>query len=411
VRKVPGSHELAESLSNPMDKQDPPLTDPISPPLPPYVPKYPEFYGSHFNVEWFDEKFLELFSSIKSLSSSSTSTSLDELTRLKLLTQVGSGIYSFPCFKSTFCHQLLEESVSYIQYAQAYDLPIARPNSMNRYGLVLNLIGMRDLLSHLQHEYLHPISFFFFPIESTTKAFTDHHSFIVSYEPSRDRSLDLHTDDSEVTWNLCLGNEFTGSGLTFCGVMATAAHRQYQCSYQHQLGHAVVHLGRQRHGAETITSGERHNLIIWCRNESYRESEAYQLSLRRYERESNPPDVRCVSYTHDRDYLLYHDNYPRGKNPFHLSDGRSEDDNSGSSGEEEHQQGEDLPMPWCPPVRFGYDGIPTPNHLMKIVYTRLVEEEEEEQRKRSKRKRRPLRSELDRKREGEQEQDSSPATL
>jgi hypothetical protein len=334
---------------------------------PPYSPAYPEFYGSHFNIDWIDERFLQLFSSIQN------GASLEELIQTQLLIQVGSGIYSFPCLKPLVCQQLLEESFAYIQYAQANNLPIARPNSMNRYGLVLNLIGMRDLITHLQHQYLHPISLFFFPTESSS-SFTDHHSFIVSYSPTRDRALDLHTDDSDVTWNLCLGKEFTGSGLTFCGVLATATHRHYQCSYQHHLGHAVVHLGRQRHGAENITSGERHNLIIWCRNESYRMSAQYQESLRRYERESAPPDVRCVSYTHDRDYILYRESYPPGKNPFNLSAGDEE---------EEESQSEELPLPWCPPVQFGYRDIPTPNQLMKIVFTKLVEEEEERKKKKT----------------------------
>jgi hypothetical protein len=38
----------------------------------------------------------------------------------------------------------------------------------------------------------------------------------------------MHTDDSDVTFNICLGREFTASGLTFCGGIGTPAHRQFR---------------------------------------------------------------------------------------------------------------------------------------------------------------------------------------
>lgn len=320
-----------------------------------------ELYQNKFQSKWLTNEFLSIFHAIQE------GYSLNKLIEENLLNEIAEGIYSFPCFTTDFCHEFLTECENYIQYAVKNNISIHRPNSMNRYGLVLNLIGMENLITDLQQTYLLPISRFFFPIEASH--FTNHHSFIVSYEPDRDRALDLHTDDSDVTWNICLGKEFIGSGLTFCGIIGKSDHRQYKCSYQHVLGHAVVHLGEQRHGAENIIEGERHNLIIWCRNENYRRSELYHQRRSYYEKEANPPDLRCLSYTHDRDYILYHDKYPPGKNPFNLSDGIHDDD-----------EAQDLPMPWCPPVAFGYDGLPTPNQLMKIIYTKLVEEEEERDR-------------------------------
>ncbi len=35
--------------------------------------------------------------------------------------------------------------------------------------------------------------------------------------------------------------------------------------YSHVPGHAILHAGRHRHGAKAITSGQRTNLILWCR--------------------------------------------------------------------------------------------------------------------------------------------------
>ena len=117
----------------------------------------------------------------------------------------------------------------------------------------------------------------------------------------------MHVDNSDVTFNVCLGKEFTGAGLAFCGYMGEPAHRHLSYTYVHRKGHCVVHLGRRRHGADDIRSGERMNLIIWNHNLAYRASRAYTdlQHQRAYAKEAGPPDLQCLSYTHDRDYLQH----------------------------------------------------------------------------------------------------------
>ena len=152
---------------------------------------------------------------------------------------------------------------------------------------------------------LQPIAALLFPHEG--RSLERHHSFVVQYEAGKDLGLDMHTDNSDVTFNVCLGRQFSGAGLTFCGYMGQADHRHFSYCHQHVPGHCVVHLGRRRHGADDIASGERHNLIVWTHNLAYRASRAYAdlQQQRRYEREGGPPDVQCLSYTHDRDFLQY----------------------------------------------------------------------------------------------------------
>jgi hypothetical protein len=146
--------------------------------------------------------------------------------------------------------------------------------------------------SVLQRTVLQPIARAVYPVEGS--AFDKHHSFLVSYKKGgQEIGLDLHTgmqihtcmqpswihsatesvsdvgddahapaDDSDVTFNCCLGRQFTNSSLTLCGLGGTPTHRQFQQAFQHRLGHCLVHLGRHRHGAEDIASGERHNLVM-----------------------------------------------------------------------------------------------------------------------------------------------------
>ena len=76
------------------------------------------------------------------------------------------------------------------------------------------------------------------PLQSTQ--FDAHHSFIVRYKSDEDPGLDMHTDDSDVTFNVCMNNNFTGAGLTFCGDAGTSRHRKLAFRYRHEMGRVVV---------------------------------------------------------------------------------------------------------------------------------------------------------------------------
>jgi hypothetical protein len=161
---------------------------------------------------------------------------------------------------------------------------------------------------------------------------------MVEYKAGHDLGLDMHTDDSDVTLNVCLGREFTGAGLTFCGSMGQPDHRRFSTQYSHKRGYAVIHLGTKRHGADDITSGERNNLIIWNHNYEYRDTDDYQRAA--YFKEEAPPDLRCLSYTHDRDYEAFQD----------VPKGRRRPEHGG----------------WCPPKQFCYDQMEPISHSIAL---------------------------------------------
>eukprot|EP00854_Cymbomonas_tetramitiformis_P003011 gene3011-biopygen2950 len=75
---------------------------------------------------------------------------------------------------------------------------------------------------------------------------------MTSPQPGEDLGLDMHTDDSDVTYNVCLGKEFEGAGLTFCGALrflCCARPRQ-----RFQLNLAAAHRAAGARG-EGIVSG------------------------------------------------------------------------------------------------------------------------------------------------------------
>lgn len=239
-----------------------------------------------------------------------------------LVTEISPGVYAFEMFSHTFCELFLKELDNF--YASG--LPARRPNSMNNYGVVLNDIGWEPMVERLQQEILQPIAGIFFPEEAA--CFDSHHTFIVRYRAEEDKGLDMHIDDSDVTFNICLGREFTGCGLVFCGMNGAQDHRKVSHIYQHKIGRCIMHLGRKRHGADDISTGERLNLIVWNHSVAWRSS---AKSKTESVKESGPPDQKCLSWTHDRDYGVFKD-YPPGRENFK---GRG----------------------WCPPRHAEYDGF------------------------------------------------------
>ena len=239
----------------------------------------------------------------------------------KLATEIGPGIYSFDLFTPAFCDLFIAE----VDAFEATKLHCRRPNTMNRLGLVVNDIGLEPLLSDILERCMAPMCQALYGSKEdaamVTSALDHHHSFVVRYrakdssaatiqkndDDDGTRGLDMHHDASEATLNICLGRDnFTSGGLRFCGRFEDANHRtSTQTVVSHEKGRAILHLGRHRHGADDIDSGERINLILWARNSAYRGAAAFghiPLDGTPQKKELGMPDKLCLSKSNDRDY-------------------------------------------------------------------------------------------------------------
>ena len=67
-------------------------------------------------------------------------------------------------------------------------------SAQNNYGIIVNNIGMRPVITHLQRTLLQPLSEVLFPTQAAG-GFDGHHSFMVQYKAKQDLGLDMHTDD------------------------------------------------------------------------------------------------------------------------------------------------------------------------------------------------------------------------
>jgi hypothetical protein len=248
-----------------------------------------------------------------------------------LVEEVSPGIFTFNLFTHTFCDLLVHEVDCY----ESTNLPRRRPNTMNTLGLVVNEIGLEPLMSELLRQVIAPLAAALYPDETHCGSLDHHHSFVVEYRlPTKsaatfasldhgavsgggDTGLDMHHDASEATLNVCLGREgFEGAGLRFCGRFGSSDHRHTQLVATHTKGRAILHLGRHRHGADDLTSGERMNLIVWAKSSVFRAAAAYgHVPLDGYPKAAEEvwgpdgdggggrgPDRLCLSSANDRDY-------------------------------------------------------------------------------------------------------------
>lgn len=268
--------------------------------------KLKELFWDHstqkkFPIEWLAPKLRDIVKDPTSIKASNDSH------WRRLLREEFDGVYSFELFTPEFCKMLIEEVDNY----EGTSLPRRRPNTMNKAGLIVNEIGLEGLMTSLLQHIISPISQVCFPHELFATTLDHHHSFVVEYSASpteKDKFLDMHHDSSEVTLNVCLGKEFEGSGLRFCGHFGSSTHRSLKHIYEHVIGRGIIHLGRQRHGADTITSGNRMNLIVWARSSHFRNAAAcgsiYPDGYPREQESIDHIDKACLSAANDDDYEI-----------------------------------------------------------------------------------------------------------
>ncbi|CAJ1068291.1 -oxoglutarate and iron-dependent oxygenase domain-containing protein 2 isoform X1 [Xyrichtys novacula] len=180
---------------------------------------------------------------------------------LDLLVEEAARVYRFPVFEKRFCEELLEE----LEHFEQSSAPKGRPNTMNRYGILLNEIGFdKNFITPLREQYLHPLTSLLYP-DCGGHCLDSHKAFVVKYDLNEDLDLSYHYDNAEVTLNVALGKDFTEGNLYF-GDMRQVPLGMTECSeVEHRVSEGLLHRGQHMHGALPISSGQRWNLIIWMR--------------------------------------------------------------------------------------------------------------------------------------------------
>ena len=179
----------------------------------------------------------------------------------------------FPLFNDEFAEALIRHSEDFIAFSASNgllnDLGKERP-------MILDLMKLEWLNDFLLNQVMNPIARLLFHDQLNGGDLDWRHGYIVPYAASRDELLTdemkglsrsrlvQHTDDSELTLNVCLGREFEGGEVILSGMRGD--ERREGTVYSPRRGWALMHLGRQLHEVRQVTSGQRFALIVWARS-------------------------------------------------------------------------------------------------------------------------------------------------
>ena len=211
-------------------------------------------------------------------------------------------VFTFPLLSQTFCREVCA-------FVQALSKPQSSVNSRpigRQPAINLDHIGLQWVNDLVFHLVMKPIArHLFFSTEMGNADLDWRNGYIAGYSarPSSDNAtprerLVSHTDDSEVTLNICLGeDDFQGGWLEFRGLRGTEEQGELVGSYQPQMGRAVIHAGRHFHDVTQVTRGNRYAWILWAR--SWRGARAQQcpccwLNRRNKDRANNVGVAPCI---------------------------------------------------------------------------------------------------------------------
>jgi hypothetical protein len=216
---------------------------------------------------------ISMIPSVQDVTSGKSKVELDTGYLQELMDEEMFDVYSFPLLSCEFC----ETVQSYVRAAIAVletDEEYNTNDWRSRGGMTkdLDLLGLSWLNDLLFHLVLRPISRQLFQETETLGDLDWRQGYIAAYSASPSatkprRRLVPHTDDSEVTLNINIGDGvFQGGLLEMRGLRGMADAGELYGEYQPQVGRALIHAGRHLHEVTPITSGDRFAYIMWARS-------------------------------------------------------------------------------------------------------------------------------------------------
>lgn len=175
-------------------------------------------------------------------------------------------VYSCPILSPTFCEKLQQ---FFSQVMNRMETVSCVNRNIHRDLDALGLGWLNDLLFHF---IVRPVAAQLYRDSELAGGDLDwRQGYIAAYSASpteikpRQR-LVPHTDDSEITLNICLGDEFDGGLLNFWGIRGSTTAGQFVGEYTPQVGRGIFHVGRHLHEVTEVTSGNRFAYIQWARS-------------------------------------------------------------------------------------------------------------------------------------------------
>jgi hypothetical protein len=211
-------------------------------------------------------------SSVELILSGKTNITLDIAKLTQWMDEECFDVYSFPLLSTEFCKRVRDYLIALTDLAhQSKNTTQLQQQLVGRRPFDLDSIGLSWLNDLLLHLIIRPISRPLFQSTESKGELDWRHGFVAAYSATpqvgkpRER-LVAHTDDSEVTLNVGLGDVFEGGEVEFRGLRDGHDQGELLDSIAPRPGVALLHAGRHLHDVTQITQGDRYALIVWARS-------------------------------------------------------------------------------------------------------------------------------------------------
>ena len=233
--------------------------------------------------------------SVNDIISGKIKVDIDEAQCEEWLTEEMFDVYSFPLFQPEFCNKIkmiMKRLILFQQHQQKKkkndddhdDDVVVNTTASSILGsrpIDMDMIGLSWLNNLIFHLIVRPLSRHLFKQTEGIKDDLDwRQGYIAGYshsptiDPKNDNSIGIqrsrlvpHTDDSEVTLNIGMGDtDFEGGELTFWGLRNSYNEGKFNGQFQPIMGTALIHAGRHLHEVQTVTKGNRYAYILWARS-------------------------------------------------------------------------------------------------------------------------------------------------
>lgn len=179
-------------------------------------------------------------------------------------------VYSFPLLSEEFCKSLRFIMNKFLGVAKNEEYSQLK---LGRGVIDLDVIGMGWVTDLIFELVIKPISRHLFRESETQGELDFRHGYITGYTAgSKTKQSGLrnrlvpHTDDSEITLNIGLGDKFNGGNVRFWGLRGTSREGKFVDEFGPIPGTALLHSGRHLHEVSPVLDGDRYAFIVWSRS-------------------------------------------------------------------------------------------------------------------------------------------------
>ena len=164
--------------------------------------------------------------------------------------EIGPNIIEFPLFTEKFCKEI-------IALAEANTWVTDRHYFFPTTDQTMESLGMQEIYQKVLEQFVYPIWIWFWELDGEDWPKLTSENFIAKYDTLNQGSLGIHHDQSAITLNVKLNDDYEGGG-TFIP--------RYKQTYQaKKIGHAMSHPGQitHKHGGRPVTEGTRYILVTF----------------------------------------------------------------------------------------------------------------------------------------------------